>query len=113
MKKILLTSILLCACVPNEAEYFEAKRNFTYKPEKVDAWNAYDYSKPFTGDCEDYAFTLQKEIGGEVWLVRLKNDYHAVLVKDGISYDFINRVPVMKKHYNGKFIKQIKLKEGI
>lgn len=46
-------------------------KNFTYKedPAGTDDWAVYDAIKPFAGDCEDFAFSLQRLIGaGSVFL---------------------------------------------
>lgn len=75
--------------------------SFEYRKDKADEWCkvSKDFSIPnrFFGDCEDYAFSLQDRIGGEVWHIILykdKNDKfldkpqrHAVLVKDNLVYD--------------------------
>jgi hypothetical protein len=48
-----------------------------------------DVHKSFSGDCDDFAFSLKKEMGGKVWYTILKDEgAHAVLVKDGIVFDF-------------------------
>jgi len=44
-----------------------ALSNFVYEADKVNEYRIYDYiDKPFHGDCEDFAFTLQRQIGGDV-----------------------------------------------
>lgn len=41
--------------------------NFSYEKDANDEYRIYDYiDRPFFGDCEDFAFTLQKVIGGDV-----------------------------------------------
>ena len=59
------------------------------KQTKIMEYRIYDrIDRPFYGDCEDAAFTLQKQIGGDVWYVLLNNGTaHAALVKNGIVYD--------------------------
>ena len=60
---------------------------------------------PFAGDCEDFAFTLQGIIGGDVWYVtREGRQAHAVLVKDGLVYDSLSKHKVKKEFYQGEFI---------
>lgn len=40
-------------------------KNYTYEldAEGTDTWQVYDGSRPFVGDCEDFAFTMQYIIG--------------------------------------------------
>ena len=72
----------------------QAKYNFIYESDKADELRLYSrIDRKFKGDCEDFAFTLQKQIGGEVWKVILTEKgmypWHAVLVKDGVVYDYL------------------------
>ena len=93
--------------------YQIALSNFEYVSDMnqfrvLDKWHrAYDIRKHFVGDCEDFAFTLQYEIGGEVWYVilpRKVDNQHAVLVKDNWVYDNLHKVPIKLNNYKGQFI---------
>lgn len=80
--------------------------NFTYEADKENEYRIYNsISMPFAGDCEDFAFTLQGIIGGDVWYVTRKGrQAHAVLVKDGLVYDSLSKHKVKKEFYQGEFI---------
>ncbi len=110
MKKILLVLITLvvtgCSSVPNVNTHMTALKNFTYKPDVSDEWIVYDrIDQPFTGDCEDYALTLQRQIGGKVWHVVIPSgEHHAVLVADGHVYDNLNRWPVTREEYRAEWV---------
>ena len=107
--RLLLTIVFsLCAsCVSNPDA--EAHRlmlwNFRYEADKDNEYRIYDrIDRPFYGDCEDAAFTLQKQIGGDVWYVLLNNGTaHAALVKNGIVYDNRKARPTLKSDYDGNF----------
>ena len=111
MKHLIIISLLLltgCASMTTEqSAQWKATANFTYESEAdgKDEWLAFDsIDQPFTGDCEDYAFTLQNEIGGDVWYVVLPGKRaHAVLAKNGISYDFRFKMPIPVDSYPGRF----------
>lgn len=36
------------------------RNNFTYKADSFDKWTVPDYTKPFVGDCEDFALACRK-----------------------------------------------------
>lgn len=57
-------------------------------PDKDD-WKFLEPEGKVYGDCEDYAITLQREIGGKIWLLYPMNGGvgHAVVVKGGLVYD--------------------------
>ena len=60
---------------------------------------------PFAGDCEDFAFTLQRVIGGNVWYVKREGrESHAVLVKNGLVYDSLSKYRTKKEEYQGDFV---------
>ena len=108
MIRILLISLLLTGCAtmtPDEAAMWQASGNFNYKADINDEWRIYDrIDQPFEGDCEDYALTLQKQIGGDVWFVSHRTlGPHAVLVKNHIAYDYLIGRPVSFYDYPGKF----------
>lgn len=117
---ILLTTVTGCATLTlDERAHQLALWNFHYVADVGDEWNVYDrIDEPFSGDCEDYAFSLQLQIGGDVWVVKLngRSGYHAVLVKDGIVYDNIYSWTHTRDDYPARFIKIInvnqKLKES-
>ena len=105
-------SLALSGCVnysPDDEQYFIARKNFHYQSDLVNEYRLYSYiDKPFYGDCEDFAFTLQHQMGGDVWYVLLNYTLpHAVLVKDSIVYD-MNR-KYLKSLYPGKFITILKV----
>ncbi len=88
--------------------YRKAISNFVYESDIEDERCIYEnIDDKFYGDCEDFAFTLQKQIGGEVWYVILNDRtsyrYHAVLVKDGITYDYIYKSS-WKENYPARFM---------
>lgn len=101
----LLLLLLIAGC--NEQAFYVAKANFIYEPDKANEIRVYDsIDKPFRGDCEDFAFTLQKQIGGIVlWMA--KGEYcaidapHAVLLVDGVVYDNCADDPIKLEKYKG------------
>ena len=108
MRPLLIFSLSFCvSCVSNPD--VEAHRlalwNFNYEKDINNEYRIYDYiDRPFSGDCEDFAFTLQKVIGGDVWYVdKGERLAHAALVKNGIVYDSLSRYPILKSWYNGEF----------
>jgi len=109
MKLIIALAVLCASCVSNpDAEAHRlALWNFKYRADINDELRVYDsISNNFSGDCEDFAYTLRKQIGGDVWYVLLLDGTaHAALVKDGIVYDNINRRPTGVTDYRGQFIK--------
>ena len=109
MRLILVTLLSLCsscASNPDAQAHRLALWNFTYEADEENEYRIYNsISVPFTGDCEDYAFTLQGVVGGSVWYVaRGGRQAHAVLVKDGLVYDSLSRYVVKKELYQGEFI---------
>tara|TARA_R100000541_G_scaffold30953_1_gene39829 strand:- start:1353 stop:1700 length:348 start_codon:yes stop_codon:yes gene_type:complete len=108
MRLILIFSLGLCASCssnPDAEAHRLALWNFHYEADKVDEYRIYDrIDRPFFGDCEDFAFSLQKVIGGDVWYIdQGKAIAHAALVKDNWVYDSIQKRPVSKSRYNGDF----------
>lgn len=81
--------------------YYEALSNFTYVDDVADEHKAFTrIDKPFEGDCEDFAFTLQLQIGGEVWaFTHNDNVNHAALVLNGVVYDSLRKHPVSVEKY--------------
>lgn len=109
MRLLLIFSLSLCAsCVSNtDAEAHRlALWNFRYEKDIANEWRVYNYiDRPFFGDCEDFAFTLQKVIGGDVWYIDQGEQIaHSALVKNGIVYDSLYRYPIPKGQYKGRFI---------
>lgn len=105
---ILLFSLLTaCATNPDSEAHRLALWNFTYEKDKANELRIYDsISSPFAGDCEDFAFTLRRQIGGVVWLIRLEDrSYHAALVKNNLVYDNNSRRPIKRMDYHGRFIR--------
>ena len=75
------------------------------RDEKDDLWCVGPPSGMWYGDCEDYAFTKKREIGGEVWHVVLPDwRHHAVLLKDAMVYDTLNDVPVPHASYKALWL---------
>jgi predicted transglutaminase-like cysteine proteinase len=69
-----------------------ALANFIYQSEPAgqDIWQEFEtVERPFSGDCEDLAFSLKKAIGeGEVMHVVLPDGRdHAVLIVQGVILD--------------------------
>lgn len=74
---------------PYWREFKTAKYNFHYVKDVRNEYKRYTtIDRPFHGDCEDFAFTLQRRIGGKVVYVHdyKTNAGHAVLYKDGWIY---------------------------
>lgn len=91
-----------------EEAFYAALGNFTYKLEPYGEDKHLRYThhdKPFTGDCEDFAFTLQSALGGEVWVVEHKGDIkHAVLLANGVVYDNFYQMPIPRNEYPTEFL---------
>ncbi len=91
MKYIMLMIMLFAAPVYGSDIAFHAKAldNFIYvADDESNEWSRYDTDSEFYGDCEDFAFSLQQDIGGKVYYTFLNKSLpHAVLVKDGLVYD--------------------------
>ena len=103
---LLISLCASCATNPDSEAHRLALWNFTYEADIDNEYRIYDsIDHPFMGDCEDLSFTLQRQIGGDVWYVILENgDRHAALVKNGIVYDNRSRRPIEKSQYQGEFI---------
>lgn len=109
----MIAAVLLmygCSSVPNVNTHMMALSNFRYRRDVADEWLIYDrIDQPFTGDCEDYALTLQKQIGGKVWYVVIPTgEHHAVLVADDHVYDNLNRWPVHREEYQADWVRVIR-----
>lgn len=102
---------------PQEKAFYTALDNFTYvaEPRGQDKHLRYiTHTKPFSGDCEDFAFTLQAVIGGEVWAVEHSGSIkHAVLLSGGIVYDNFHQLPIPKSKYPTEFIAPLKFRGKI
>jgi hypothetical protein len=83
-----------------------ALRNFIYESDAKDERRIYSrIDIAFRGDCEDFAFSLKIQIGGEVWHVRLPNEQaHAVLVVGDYCYCNMHKRPIRRKKYAGRFL---------
>lgn len=94
-----------CVSNPDAEAHRLALWNFNYEKDIDNEYRIYDYiDRPFFGDCEDFAFTLQKVIGGEVWYIDTGRPVaHAALVKSGLVYDSARKRPISKYRYNGEF----------
>jgi ABC-type cobalt transport system substrate-binding protein len=85
----------------DDRAYYEALSNFIYIDDIADEHKAFTrIDKSFSGDCEDFAFTLQLQIGGEVWaFTHNDNVNHAALVLNGMVYDSLRKHPVSVEKY--------------
>lgn len=98
-----------CSTIQRDTGYFNiAYSNFIYTKDPKGTDPALVYTSinyPFAGDCEDFAFTLQRQIGGDVYYV-LHNERgaHAVLEKNGMIYDNLNDTPMSAEEYPGFFV---------
>ncbi|MGE6419573.1 hypothetical protein ACQKDY_17725 [Alteromonas macleodii] len=110
MKKYLLPVIAVLAVLavttyylsPSyDRAYYEALSNFTYIDDVADEHKAFTrIDSEFQGDCEDFAFTLQLQIGGEVWaFTHNDNVNHAALVLNGVVYDSLRKHPIPVNAY--------------
>lgn len=110
MRKLIIISLaLLSGCTtmtPDQKAMWQASANFVYVADVADEWRVYDrIDQPFEGDCEDYALTLQKQIGGKVWYVNHHDrGAHAVLVKNNVTYDFLAGRSMHRDSYPGEFV---------
>lgn len=102
---------------PHTQAFYTALDNFTYIAEFKGQDKHFRYTthtNPFSGDCEDFAFTLQSAIGGEVWAVEHRGDIkHAVLLSGNIVYDNFNQLPIPKSEYPTEFIAPLKFRGKI
>jgi hypothetical protein len=113
MRLILIALFSLCAsCVsnPNAEAHRLALWNFRYQSDIDNEYRIYDsIAVPFYGDCEDFSLSLQKIIGGDVWVIKLSYlTYHAALVNNGMVYDNRFKRPMPLAGYSGEFIYIIK-----
>ena len=85
----------------DDKAYYMALSNFTYVDDIADEHKAFTrIDKPFEGDCEDFAFTLQVQIGGEVWaFTHNDKENHAALVLNGVVYDSLRKHPISIEKY--------------
>lgn len=81
--------------MPHQHELTVALNHFEYRSDTVDTWLMYErIDSAFSGDCEDFAFTLQNQIGGDVWYAIIpEHGAHAMLVLDGVVYDNMHSSP--------------------
>lgn len=100
MRYLIISAVLAiggCASNGDFAAYNKLVSGFTYSyndapgttvaEQKVNV--QVDPEIQLTGDCDDFAFTLKSRIGGEVWYTFVDDVPHAVLVKDGIAFDYL------------------------
>lgn len=105
--RLILTAVLLsgCASTPEQDAHRLALWNFRYRPDVENELRVYDrIDQPFEGDCEDFAFTLQRQIGGDVWYIVRAEGAHAALDVDGIIYDNMSKHPIPRASYPGQFL---------
>jgi hypothetical protein len=77
------------------AKYQIVLSNYEYVEDESDDWRILDGTKPFKGDCEDFAFTMQHLVGaGSVFAAMTHdgaNSYftpdHAVFIYAGLVWD--------------------------
>ncbi|MAP95950.1 MAG: hypothetical protein CMK07_13460 [Ponticaulis sp.] len=97
---------------PHWREFKAAKANFVYvKDEYNEAIRYSSIYHIFEGDCEDFAFTLQKAFGGgDVVYASVDKVGHAVLLKDGWVYCNLCSKPYKLADYTaGTVFPEIKL----
>ena len=106
---IMLISTFIVGCsmtprMPHHEEQRLAKWNFRYRKDTGDEWVSFEnIDTPFTGDCEDYAFTMQNQLGGKVhYTIHDEVGAHAVLIKNGVVYDNMKERPYYVKDFLGK-----------
>lgn len=110
MKKYLLPIIAVLAILAvttyhlsssDDKAYYMALSNFTYVDDVADEHKAFTrIDKQFEGDCEDFAFTLQLQIGGEVWAFTHDDSVnHAALILNGMVYDSLRKHPISINDY--------------
>lgn len=106
MLMLALAAFLYATASKEEKAYYEALSNFTYVDDVEDEYKVYSQiDSPFSGDCEDFAFTLQHQIGGEVWAVSRNTKVdHAVLVTKGYVYDSLKTKPIKTEDYENRLI---------
>lgn len=100
---------------PEQVEaFYIALDNFVYirEPRGLDMHIRYaTHERRFAGDCEDFAFTLQSAIGGEVWIVEHEGVVkHAVLLSEGVVYDSLYKHPIKVERYPTAFISPLKFR---
>jgi hypothetical protein len=107
---IIIALALLSGCVSSqsyetESLYKQATRSFTYEHDIANEYRIYGrIDQQFKGDCEDFAFTLQKQIGGDVYFTYLNGtEPHAVLSLNGKVYD-MDGIARPIKDYPGKLL---------
>jgi hypothetical protein len=107
---IIIALALLSGCVSSqsyetESLYKQATRNFNYEHDIANEYRIYGrIDQQFKGDCEDFAFTLQKQIGGDVHFTYLNGaEPHAVLSLNGKVYD-MDGIARPIKDYPGKLL---------
>ena len=95
----------------------EVYKKFTYELDhptdlRVDTWNVYDGNFPFVGDCEDFAFTMQRMIGaGSVYFAYLPDGTevegqkilpnHAVFIYAGMVWE-LNGMAINIQRYESQ-----------
>ena len=92
-----------CAVAPHQSDLTALHGRFFYVPDTGDAWCKAPKVGRFAGDCEDFAFSMQAQLGGVVWHVVLHDGrHHAVLLLDGWVYDNLHGRPVRRAVYPAK-----------
>lgn len=120
---ISLLAVALAGCssvsrIPHMEDHRLAKWNFRYRKEEAgkDEWLMYDrIDKAFVGDCEDFAFTLQNLIDGEVHYTVLDSDgsAHAILIKDGFVYENMRERPYKVEDFKGRIVYEMKFNGNV
>ena len=120
LKSIIISIVCIifasgCVSVSGDRDsevFWNAKKNFHYVTDSVqygksDKWVRFpSVEKRFNGDCEDFAFTMQAQIGGDVWHVIIPSgEHHAILLKGGVIYDNMMPYPVLKSDYSAQWLR--------
>ncbi len=114
MEKLLIICLvsIISGCVFGPDPIMAAKRSldnrFTYVADREDQWSELAASGPVSGDCEDYAITLQKEVGGTMWISYplLGGNKHAFLCH-GIRCVDSGQLPFKLDPLKYRWVKQV------
>lgn len=97
-------SLMYFSTSSDDEAYYRALSNYEHVDDIGDTHTAFtSIDNPIRGDCEDFAFSLKRQIGGDVWAVsRNGNVDHAVLIKNGVVYDSLLSRPSQLDDYHNR-----------
>ncbi|TAA48614.1 hypothetical protein [Corallincola spongiicola] len=87
--------------------FHEARDNFEYVTDQDNEVRIYtDIESGFSGDCEDFAYSLAMKIGGTVWFTfNEKKQAHAVVLSEsGFVFDNEKEWPMRQDVYPNKLL---------